>query len=582
MAVSHGRRKINYSGFTPLYDAADIERYGQLKQNLYNEGVNRVQSKIEELGGLDIFRNVDRQYFKQELDKVMRKVEENANLDFSNPDVVRGIMNISRPLENDPIIRNALVSTQELRRRQSQLANIRNKKPEFYSPQNEWFFMKDAYEWVNSDDISQSLSPREYTPYKDLSKKLGDILPKLKADVTSKISQDPNIKGILNVTEIEELTKSRIAEALNGILDQSDMQQLNIDAAFSLENIPDLRGVYQEDTLGNIKMLKQLNKVAKAQIKALENANLQGTKEYMDLKEQEQALVYRVSELEDQYENHRDMSDDELKSIYFNDYFERYKKGVGDMYAYSSAKTKVQNDPAYLENLRQSYLTQRSREINATRLEVAKINADSRVEAAKVRGVYSNSDIPLVDRNGRAISKTTKKAYENIRLSLGEEIVSDQPVTLDKLLPNDDVARSQDEAVIKKIVKDLTGLDADLSDIEVKRAEDGTLHYRVSEGGTIKHIYQPDVDKKLQEHFGIRETNGNFVNARTTNNTVESGIDGTVDNASTYYSVPELRLLPEVPQQLKEKLDELNIDMDVASDEVLEQLFEQQPELFER
>ena len=101
MPISHKHVPFQYSDYISPLPADELIKIGSVKQSLYNEGVEKVQKRIDELDkyGFQIEKPEDREYFSQEMDKLIKSVNESsAKTDFSNMANVRSILSIGRPL----------------------------------------------------------------------------------------------------------------------------------------------------------------------------------------------------------------------------------------------------------------------------------------------------------------------------------------------------------------------------------------------------------------------------------------------------------------------------------------------------
>ena len=170
--------------FTPYVQQQPIEamlKVGMYKQKQYDEGIEKIQTSIDNVAGIDIIRDVDKKYLKTKLTNLESKLRFAAGGDFSNSQLVNSITGMTNSIVNDKHVQNALISTQRYRMGISdmQAANRSGKG----APQNDYDFNIGASKWLNSENLEESFSG-SYSPYVDYKKKELDIV---KAHVKDKI-----------------------------------------------------------------------------------------------------------------------------------------------------------------------------------------------------------------------------------------------------------------------------------------------------------------------------------------------------------------------------------------------------------
>lgn len=236
MPISHRHQPNIYPEYISPLPADELIKVGIMKQDLYSKGVEKVQSQVDTLDqyGFSLVKDVDKQYFSQEMDKFLKAVNEgSAKTDFSNINNLRNLLSIGKPLENNPLILNAIESSKELQRRQEILKSM---KPELRSAANDDYFMEDAENWYNDGQVGSKLSSgKAYIPYTDINAKIAEKLKVLKPDVAKYLSSRQG--GLLDIVTIERLTDKKVAEAIQSDLDEKERMQLRLDAKYSLKTM---------------------------------------------------------------------------------------------------------------------------------------------------------------------------------------------------------------------------------------------------------------------------------------------------------------------------------------------------------
>jgi hypothetical protein len=237
--------------FNPYIQQLPVDamvRVGMQKQAQYDAGVQKIQSYIDNVAGLDVVKGVDRQYLQSKLDELGNNLKGVAAGDFSNFQLVNSVGGMVKQVVKDPVIQGAVSSTQRYRRGQAEAEEAR--KSGKGSAQNEAWWLNQANSWLNDDTPGSSFTG-EYVPYTDLTKKWMDIQKELGASETTQqlpflqdaagryIDEEGNLlpagsAPVLNKVMIEKTFKGKSAQAIkNAIMasmNENDIRQINIDA----------------------------------------------------------------------------------------------------------------------------------------------------------------------------------------------------------------------------------------------------------------------------------------------------------------------------------------------------------------
>lgn len=359
MPVSHKHQFLKYPDYISPLPADELIKLGSIKQTLYDQGVEKVESRIKELDqyGLSLLKDQDKKYFSQEMDKFMKAVNESsAKTDFSHMANVKNILSIGRPLENDPYILNAIQSSAEVRRRQKVLSSL---KSDERSAANDYDFMKEAYDYLEDPNVGSKIgaSGKAYTPYRDLSKKFADVVGKVKPNITSKPTFTKDGRWIIQQT-VEGVDAARLEEMFEATLDESDRNQLRIDTNYDIK----VRGkdiIAQDyvqyntraalDTRESIEANKAwIDQITPILQKYPDAATAQKVEETQKL----------IQQLEIRQKIYVDNAVKSLDQITDSDLVNFHKKGfVGNLanaYAYRQEKQEIDENPYALEEVRYS------------------------------------------------------------------------------------------------------------------------------------------------------------------------------------------------------------------------------------
>jgi predicted transcriptional regulator len=240
--------------FNPYIQQLPVEemvKVGMIKQDQYDKGVQKIQGQIDQVAGLDIYKDVDKAYLKSKLNQLGGNLTTVAAGDFSNFQLVNSVGGMVKQIGNDKIVQTAVGSTAWLRKQQAIMEKA--KKEGKSGVQNEKWFNAEANAWFQ-DPNAGAVFTEEYINYTDIDAKLRDIAEKVHGadgsidipykrnyegnvlyyDTQGNASLDPS-KGVKKIDDVmlRISVKGRSAEKLlNNFynnLTPNDQQQLKID-----------------------------------------------------------------------------------------------------------------------------------------------------------------------------------------------------------------------------------------------------------------------------------------------------------------------------------------------------------------
>ena len=232
--------------FTPYVQEAPVQalvEVGMEKQRRYDEGIQRIQSYIDNVAGLAVIRDVDKAYLQSKLNELGGKLKTVAAGDFSNFQLVNSVSGMANQVVKDRAVQNAVSSTAWY---QKQFAEMEKAISEGKSSQaNIDDFNEKASAWLNSNDVNQQFRDR-YTPYTDVKKKAMEAIKALhpnlqKYDIPFEVTNGKiNTKAIANAMQsykIEGIDENQIAQAIYASFTPDDMNQLAIDAKYRFKGV---------------------------------------------------------------------------------------------------------------------------------------------------------------------------------------------------------------------------------------------------------------------------------------------------------------------------------------------------------
>lgn len=214
---------------------------GRFKQAQYDQGLQRIQTDVEKVAGMDVARPVDRQYLESKLNSLKGNLRMAAAADFSNYQLTNSVGGMISGVAKDPNIRNAVASTQLYRKEVSNLESAR--KSGKSSAQNDAYFQQQVNSWISNPDVKASFNGR-YVEYTDVGAKLRTLvkdIPEIESiadipfirDSSGNIVRDANGKPSIDSAMLRSSVKGKSAQKIldnfMSSLDENDIRQLGID-----------------------------------------------------------------------------------------------------------------------------------------------------------------------------------------------------------------------------------------------------------------------------------------------------------------------------------------------------------------
>lgn len=275
--------------FNPYVEQLPVEdmvKVGMQKQQMYNEGIQKIQTQIDNVAGLDIMKDVSKKYLQSKLDQLGNDLKTVAAGDFSNFQLVNSTAGMATQIAKDENIQTAVASTARIKKQQSILEKAKSEGKA--SVQNEAFFNHGVNEYLTDNDLKSSYKG-EYINYTDIDKKLREVADKIK-EVDNSIenpfkrdnagntlyfktdpktgktttSIDPKSGGVAQIDDAILAIKTKgkpaqkILDNFYSSLSENDLQQLHIDGWYHYRN-KDVDSVKSDLTTAYTDQRKLLN-----------------------------------------------------------------------------------------------------------------------------------------------------------------------------------------------------------------------------------------------------------------------------------------------------------------------------------
>ena len=245
--------------FNPYIQQEPVEammKVGVYKQQRYDEGVQKIQESIDNIAGLDVVRDVDKQYLQSKLNQLGSQLSMVAGGDFSNFQLVNSVNGMTNQIVKDPNVLNAVSNAAKYRKDLETVAKLQQEGK--WADSNQYAFNKDANAWFQGGlDASYSANT---SPYVNTTKEATDIVKAMAKDYTTadvvfdynEAGQIVGVRDALTRKKIEGITPQKIQTALKAGLSPQAWRQLSIDGQYKYSNVSpnafvnDVNSSYQE------------------------------------------------------------------------------------------------------------------------------------------------------------------------------------------------------------------------------------------------------------------------------------------------------------------------------------------------
>ena len=245
--------------FNPYVSQLPVDamvKVGMQKQAQYEEGYKKIQSQIDQVAGLDVLRDVDKNYLQTKLNDLGNNLRTVAAGDFSNFQLVNSIGGMTKQVARDEYVQAAVSSTANHRKQASEMEA--DKKKGNLTPENEYYYNKQFSSYLGSKDLKNKdgkpiIYSGKYIPNFDVFKFAKETFDAIKPDGMSfdqvyitdgngnpKVDAkgQPVYSPTMVRMEQEGIFPAKVKETLSQIFsDPRVAQQLNITGQYNYRNM---------------------------------------------------------------------------------------------------------------------------------------------------------------------------------------------------------------------------------------------------------------------------------------------------------------------------------------------------------
>jgi|688.fasta_scaffold00112_29 hypothetical protein len=222
--------------FNPYVQQLPVDamvKVGMAKQQQYDQGVQKIQGYIDNIAGMDVSRDVDKEHLKSKLNELGGKLRTVASGDFSNQQLVNSVGGMATQIVKDPFVQAAVYSTANDREQNKQMEA--DEKAGKLTPQARYYYDLKRNAYLSNPNLKdQSGKPikfsGQYTPSWDIEKNLIEAVKAVgdskyeaqqvfKTDPAGKILYDKAGAPILSEYAVEEIKQGKFSEKIAAAID---------------------------------------------------------------------------------------------------------------------------------------------------------------------------------------------------------------------------------------------------------------------------------------------------------------------------------------------------------------------------
>ena len=345
--------------FNPYVSQLPVEamvKVGMQKQAQYDQGVQKIQSQIDNVAGMDIAKDSDKQYLQSKLNQLGSKLATVAAGDFSNQQLVNAVGGMATQVGRDENVQNAVASTAWYKKQKQELD--KQYKDGKSSVANVYDFTSQANQWLNNDKVGERFNGR-YSPYIDIDKKFLETFKVLHANetgkdfiyerytdpITGKLLSTDKLAVAMEREGVEGIDAAKIQTALRATLTPDELNQMRINGNYQFKDATpdDLANNATKQYEGSLSTIDQQIKRLES-IAALSDAQPKLQKRALDSIVQLKADKSRIAE---NYTENLRLAHDDPERAKLNIYKEGAINQFANAFSWEKRTTQVLANPQF-------------------------------------------------------------------------------------------------------------------------------------------------------------------------------------------------------------------------------------------
>lgn len=243
--------------YTPNFEL--ISSALQYKQQSLNANRQKLQTLRDQFSFLDVAKEQDQEYLENRLQTVTDEVNKYSALDLSSNYLTDQLVDNMGSVIDDRV-KNAVVSTRIYQSEQAAWSKLREDNPEKYSQVNHAYASQAPNAWLNDEQIgSKYRGGGGVIEYQDVQGKLSEKIPEIAKNLKAEWVELSGGGGYFrDVVTKERVSRGALETAMDGLLNEQDKRQLQINAWGQYDNMTDeqLESVYTKHFSPKIESLE--------------------------------------------------------------------------------------------------------------------------------------------------------------------------------------------------------------------------------------------------------------------------------------------------------------------------------------
>jgi len=257
--------------FNPYVSQLPVDamvKVGMQKQAQYDQGVQKIQSYIDNVAGLEILNDTDKSYLQSKLDQLGSKLTVIAGGDFSNQQLVSAVGGMASQITKDENIQNAIFSTANAKKQQSRIdADVKKGK---LNDSSQYIYNRELQKYMGNNEVGQRFTGQYVPKTSEWDKKMLDTIKVLQPKITQQDiayltnpkTGKPDINLVAEVMQRytdKRVDEGQILTAINAVLNPADLEQMRMDGIFNYRTYgeKDMAALITEKTNENIDLAKK-------------------------------------------------------------------------------------------------------------------------------------------------------------------------------------------------------------------------------------------------------------------------------------------------------------------------------------
>lgn len=149
-------KDINFAPYVDTTGSDAMYRVGLIKQEDWEQGLQKVQGDISTVAGLPIAKSEIKDYIGTKINGIKDQITKNLAGDFSDERLTNQIGGAATDIYNDPIVQNGVTATASIQAGQAQMDA--DEKAGKLSPANQYAFQKPVSDWLGDGKANTKLN----------------------------------------------------------------------------------------------------------------------------------------------------------------------------------------------------------------------------------------------------------------------------------------------------------------------------------------------------------------------------------------------------------------------------------------